>query len=90
MILEMIYKKNRQSLKEIQVNTGKRKLDLSGIHDSSDNFMECFADVSKKLKETQNRVVETKDKATRLLDAFMIMKNVEEAVKVKEEVMHKT
>ena len=90
MILEMIYKKNRQSLKEIQVNTGKRKVDLSGINDSSDNFMECFADVSKKLKETQNRVVETKDKATRLLDAFMIMKNVEEAVKVKEEVMNKT
>ena len=88
MILEMIYKKNRQSLKEIQVNTGKRKLDLSGINDSSDNFMECFADVSKKLKETQNRVVETKDKAMRLLDAFMIMKNVEEAVKVKEEVMN--
>ena len=87
MILEMIYKKNRKSLKDLKVKTEKQKVDMSGVSDDTEDIRNSLAEVEKRLKSSQAMASETKNKASRLVEAFKIMKNVEEAARVHDEVM---
>ena len=88
--MEMIYKKNRKSLKELKVvMDDKRKIDLSDVKvDNSDLEQDCET-VSKKLKLTQDNFEESKKKAQRLVDAYKMLSNVEEAAKAHEELFAK-
>ena len=88
--MEMIYKKNRKSLKELKVvMDDKRKIDLSDVKvDNSDLEQDCET-VSKKLKLTQDNFEESKKKAQRLVDAYKMLNNVEEAAKAHEELFAK-
>ena len=91
MRLEMIYKKNRKSLKELKVKTEKRKIDLSDFDaQPSKNVATLLNVTSKKLKENQADVINKREKVNRLVDAFKILKNVEDAAKINEEVMSKS
>ena len=86
-ILEMVYKKNRKSLKELRVVSEKRKVELNIVVTDNDNLAEDCERVMKKLKTSQDNVLETKNKAGRLVEAFKIMKNVEAASKADDKVM---
>ena len=87
----MIYKKNRKSLKELKVKTEKRKIDLSDFDaQPSKNVATLLNVTSKKLKENQADVINKREKVNRLVDAFKILKNVEDAAKINEEVMSKS
>ena len=90
MILEMIYKKNRKSLKELKVDLGdKRKLYYGDIDVDNQELVESYETASKYLKQGQLEDVENKEKAQRVVEAFRILKNAEEAAKVNDEVMNK-
>ena len=87
----MIYKKNRKSLKELKVKTDKRKIDLSDFDvQPSKNVASLLNVTSKKLKENQADVINKREKVNRIVDAFKILKNVEDAAKINEEVMSKS
>ena len=87
----MIYKKNRKSLKELKVKTEKRKIDLSDFDaQPSKNVATLLNVTSKKLKENQADVINKREKVNRIVDAFKILKNVEDAAKINEEVMSKS
>ena len=89
--LEMIYKKNRKSLKELKVKTEKRKIDLSDFDVQPKEDVATLFDVTaKKLKENQDDVINKREKVNRIVDAFKILKNVEDAAKINEEVMSKS
>ena len=89
--LEMIYKKNRKSLKELTVKTEKRKIDLSDLNVQPNKDIATLFDVtSKKLKQNQDDVINKREKVNRLVDAFKILKNVEDAAKINDEVMAKS
>ena len=87
----MIYKKNRKSLKELKVKTEKRKIDLSDFDAHPSKDVATLLNVtSKKLKENQADVINKREKVNRIVDAFKILKNVEDAAKINEEVMSKS
>ena len=86
-ILEMTYNKNRKSLSELQVKTEKGKIDLSKLEVNGQDLTESYETVSKKLKLCQDKMIDNKDKANRIVDAYKILKNVEDAAQVKNEVM---
>ena len=86
-ILEMTYNKNRKSLRELQVKTEMGKIDLSKIGVNSRDLAESYETVAKKLKQCQDKVINNKDKANRIVDAYKILRNVEEAATLKDEVM---
>ena len=87
----MIYKKNRKSLQELQVKSEKRKIDLSDINvEPNKSMTELFDITSKKLKQNQDEVIKKREKVNRIVDAFKILKNVEEAAQINEEVMAKS
>ena len=86
-ILEMTYNKNRKSLRQLQVKTEKGKIDLSKIEINGQDLAESYESVAKKLKQCQDKVMDNKDKANRIVDAYKILKNVEEAATLKDEVM---
>lgn len=87
----MIYKKNRKSLKELKVKTEKRKIDLSDFDAQPSKDVATLLNVtSKKLKENQADVINKREKVNRIVDAFKILKNVEDAAKINEEVMSKS
>ena len=89
--LEMIYKKNRKSLKELKVKTEKRKIDLSDFNVQPKKDVATLFDVTaKKLKENQDDVINKREKVNRIVDAFKMLKNVEDAAKINEEVMSKS
>ena len=91
MRLEMIYKKNRKALKELQVKTEKRKIDLSDLNVEPSKEVATLLEVtSKKLKENQDDVINKREKVNRIVDAFKMLKNVEDAAKINEEVMSKS
>ena len=89
--LEMIYKKNRKALKELQVKTEKRKIDLSDLNVEPSKDVATLLEVtSKKMKENQDDVINKREKVNRIVDAFKMLKNVEDAAKINEEVMSKS
>ena len=45
---------------------------------------------SKKMKENQDDVINKREKVNRIVDAFKMLKNVEDAAKINEEVMSKS
>ena len=51
---------------------------------------ELFDVTSKKLKQNQDEVINKREKVNRIVDAFKILKNVEEAAQINEEVMAKS
>ena len=55
--LEMIYKKNRKSLQELQVKSEKRKIDLSDINvEPNKSLTELFDATSRKLNQTKSSI----------------------------------
>ena len=87
-ILKSVYSTNRKCLKELRVDTQKRKLEASDVEESDKPEEKFYESAAKKLKSLQNKVNANREKTSMIIDAQKILKAAEDASALRETMLN--